>query len=55
MNGIEKQLEAVISALIIPSKKKVDQIEQWAVKVTTEQDKCLNILDRLTIVTGHLT
>ena len=41
MNDLEKQLEAVISPLIIPSKKKVDQIEQWAVKVTTEQDKCL--------------
>ena len=54
MNDLEKQLEAVISALIIPSKKKVDQIEQWAAKVTTEQDKCLNILDRLTIVTDTL-
>jgi len=29
MNDLEKQLEAVITALIIPSKKKVDQIEQW--------------------------
>ena len=54
MDDLEKQLEAVISALIIPSKKKVDQIEQWAAKVTTEQDKCLNILDRLTIVTDTL-
>ena len=29
MNDLEKELEAVISALIIPSKKKVDQIEHW--------------------------